>query len=35
MPSDLDDAWNDLHGAKPARWYVGRPSYDERRKVFE
>jgi hypothetical protein len=35
MSTDLDDAWNELHDATPTGWYVGRPSYDERRKVWE
>jgi hypothetical protein len=35
MPTDLDDAWDDLHDATPASWFVGRPSYDEGRKVWE
>ena len=34
-PSDIDDAWHDLHDAKPDGWYVGRPSYDEGRRVWE
>ena len=30
--TDLEDAWNALHDAAPAGWYIGRPSYhDERR----
>jgi hypothetical protein len=35
MSIDLDDAWNDLHDAAPAGWYVGRPAYDEGRKAWE
>jgi hypothetical protein len=35
MPTDLDDAWDDLHDATPLGWYVGRPSYDEGRHVLE
>jgi hypothetical protein len=35
MPTDLDAAWSDLHDAKPDGWFVGRPSYDEGRKVWE
>jgi hypothetical protein len=35
MPTDLEDAWTDLHDATPDGWFVGRPSYDERRKVWE
>ena len=35
MSTDLDDAWRDLHDATPAGWFVGRPSYDERRHVWE
>ena len=30
MSTDLDDAWIDLHDAKLAGWFVGRPSYNER-----
>ncbi len=30
--ADLEAAWNAVHDALPAGWYVGRPSYhDERR----
>ncbi len=30
--TDLEAAWNAVHDATPAGWYVGRPSYyDERR----
>ena len=35
MPTDLEDAWNDLHDARPAGWFAGRPSYDEGRRVWE
>ncbi len=35
IPTDLDDAWDDLHDATPDGWFVGQPSYDERRKVWE
>ena len=35
MSTELEDAWSDLHDAKPAGWYVGRPSWDDRRKVWE
>lgn len=28
---ELLDAWNELHAATPAGWFVGRPSHDERR----
>ena len=35
MPTDLEDAWNDLHDAKPPGWHVGRPSYDERQRLWE
>jgi hypothetical protein len=29
---DVEVAWNAVHDATPAGWYVGRPSYyDERR----
>lgn len=27
----LEDAWNELHAALPAGWYVGTPSFNERR----
>ena len=35
MSTDLEVAWNDLDDAKADGWYVGRPSYDEGRKVWE
>ena len=35
MSTDLDDAWNDLHDAKPDGWYVDRHSYEEGRKRWE
>ena len=35
MPTEIDDAWNDLHTATPPGWFVGQPSYDERREVWE
>jgi hypothetical protein len=35
MSPDLEDAWTDLHDATPAGWYVGRPSHDEGRRVWE
>ena len=35
MSTALEDAWNDLHDATPDGWFVGRPSYDERRRVWE
>jgi hypothetical protein len=35
MLTDIDDAWTELHDAKPAGWYVGRPPYDERRGVWD
>ena len=35
MATDLEDAWNELHDAKPAGWYVGRPSCDDRHKAWE
>ena len=35
MSNDLAAAWNDLRDAKPDGWYVGRPSWDDRRKVWE
>ena len=28
---ELLDAWNDLHAATPAGWFIGRPSYNEGR----
>lgn len=27
----LEAAWNELHEAKPATWYVGTPVFNERR----
>ncbi len=35
MPTDLEAAWDDLHDAKPPGWYVGRPSYDDRQRVWQ
>ena len=35
MPTDLEDAWNDLHDAKPPGWFVGRPAYSERYNAWE
>ena len=35
MPTDLEDAWDDLQDATLAGWYIGRPSYDEGRHVWE
>lgn len=35
MSNDLEDAWGDLHDATPAGLFVGRPSYDEGRRVWE
>jgi len=35
MPTDIQEAWSDLHDAKPPGWFVGRPSYDEGRQVWE
>ena len=35
MPTDLDDAWGDLHDATPAGWYVGRPSFDDGHRAWE
>jgi hypothetical protein len=35
MPTDLEDAWSDLHDAKPPGWHVGQPSWDDRRKIWE
>ena len=35
MSTDLEDIWDDLRDATPPGWYVGRPSYDERRMVWE
>ncbi|HET7128939.1 MAG TPA: hypothetical protein VFJ93_07685 [Gaiellaceae bacterium] len=26
-----EDAWNRIHDAKPAGWFVGRPAFEERR----
>jgi hypothetical protein len=33
--SDLEAAWDELHDTVPRGWRVGRPSYDEGRKVWE
>jgi hypothetical protein len=35
VPIDLDDAWDDLHDAKPVGRYVGRSTYIEGRGVWE
>ena len=35
MPTDLEAAWSELYEAKPPGWFVGRPSYDEGRNVWE
>ena len=35
MSIDLEDAWDELHDATPPGWFAGRPSYDERRHVWE
>jgi len=35
MATDLDDAWGELHDATPDGWFVGRPSCDEGRGVWE
>jgi len=35
VPAFLDDAWSELYDATPAGWFVGQPSYDEGRKVWE
>lgn len=35
MSTDLDDVRSDLHDATPPGWFVGRPSYDEGRGVWE
>jgi hypothetical protein len=28
---ELIEAWDDLHESTPPGWYVGKPTYDERR----
>ena len=33
--TDLEAAWDELHDAKPDGWFVGQPTYDEDRKVWE
>ena len=35
MPTDLEDAWDGLHDAKPPGWFVGRPFCNERHKEWE
>jgi hypothetical protein len=35
MPTDLENAWNDLHEAKPDGWFVGRPSYRDELRQWE
>ena len=35
MTTDLEEAWNDVHDARPPGWYVGRPGYSDRLKVWE
>ena len=35
MPTDLEDAWADVHDAKPPGWFVGRPFYHERHHAWE
>ena len=35
MRTDLEDAWSELHDAKPSGWFVGRPSYSERYKAWD
>jgi hypothetical protein len=33
--TDLEDAWNEIHDAKPSGWYVGRPGYSDALKAWE
>ena len=35
MSTDLEAAWDDLHDATPPGWFVGRPFYHERHRVWE
>ncbi len=32
---DLEAAWDELHDAKPAGWFVGQPMYHEHRREWE
>jgi len=32
--SDLEEAWNAVHDATPKGWYVGTPSYHDRRREW-
>ena len=32
--ASLEAAWNAIHDAKPAGWYVGRPSYHNERREW-
>jgi hypothetical protein len=31
----LEEAWNALHDATPAGWFVGRPAYHEHRREWQ
>ncbi len=33
LVTDLEAAWNELHDAKPDGWFVGPPTYVERRRA--
>jgi hypothetical protein len=33
-PEALNDAWDALHNVLPARWHVGKPSYDPGHRVW-
>ena len=35
MPTDLEDAWNELHDAKPPGWFVGWPYHYPDRGTWE
>jgi hypothetical protein len=35
MSSDLEDAWYDLHDAKPEGWFIGRPYHYPDRGTWE
>ncbi len=34
MTSDREQAWSELHAAKPAGWWVGQPSYHNERREW-
>jgi hypothetical protein len=35
MTNNLEQAWSDLHDAKPPGWFVGRPSYRDDLRQWE